>query len=249
VYPRESPDCMRRQRCTKNKKNYICRLAMPALRLTRSPIVRKIIRSMNVDFWNQRYSEQGWAYGLNPNDFFRRWLAYHQPGRLLLPCEGEGRQALHAARLGWQVEAFDQSEAGKNKALEQARLENLSVDYRIMDALNYQSEPVHDGLALIYAHFPVDIRLRVHRNLGAALRPGGWVLVEGFHTNQVGKPSGGPQQQPDMLFEPHQLEGDFEGFEVLLSQVLDIRLGEGKYHQGEASVCRFIARKPVVNSQ
>jgi hypothetical protein len=157
---------------------------------------------MTADFRNQRYSEEGWAYGDGPNEFFRRWLAYHPPGRLLLPCEGEGRQAFHAARKGWQVEAFDLSQVGINKVLRQAQLENLDLVFRMEDATNYHSPAIFDGLALIYAHLPADVRRQVHRNLHSEIKEGGWLLLEGFHTDQIGKPSGGPQQQPDMLFRP-----------------------------------------------
>ncbi|MBM3918256.1 MAG: class I SAM-dependent methyltransferase [Sphingomonadales bacterium] len=200
---------------------------------------------MTTDFWNQRYTEEGWAYGDAPNEFFRRWLAYHKPGRLLLPCEGEGRQALHAARNGWQVEAFDLSEAGMNKAMRQAKLENLDLVFWVEDVLNYKSAPVFDGVALIYAHLPSAVRRVAHRNLASAVLEGGWLILEGFHTDQVGKPSGGPQQQPDMLFQPDLLEEDFQGMEVLVNQVLHTHLDEGRYHRGEASICRFIARKPI----
>lgn len=198
---------------------------------------------MTTEFWNQRYSEEGWAYGDNPNEFFRRWLDYQQPGRMLLPCEGEGRQALQSARMGWQVEAFDLSEVGVNKALRQAQAENLKLLFAVGDALSYQSTAFFDGVALIYAHFPAGVRREVHRKFISTIRVGGWLLLEGFHVNQVGKPSGGPQQQPDMLFQPELLEADFQGMEVLVNQVLTTQLSEGKYHRGEASICRLIARK------
>jgi SAM-dependent methyltransferase len=223
----------------------ICNLSTKTLSLS---CINPIFVAMNADFWNQRYSEEGWAYGEGPNEFFRCWLAYHKPGRLLLPCEGEGRQALYAARKGWQVEAFDLSEAGMNKALSRAKSENLQIVYRVGDASNYHSPPVFDGVASIYAHLPVEVRRQAHRNLVSALKEGGWLLLEGFHTDQLGKPSGGPQQQPDMLFRSELLEEDFQGMEVLLNQVLTTRLDEGKYHRGEASICRFIARKPLTST-
>ena len=51
-----------------------------------------------------------------------------------------------------------------------------------------------------------------------------------------------------MLFRSELLEEDFQGMEVLLNQVLTTRLDEGKYHRGEASICRFIARKPLTST-
>lgn len=64
------------------------------------------------DFWNERYSHEKLAYGAEPNEFFRNQLQHLRPGKLLVPAEGEGRNAVYAAQQGWQVTAFDFSEAG-----------------------------------------------------------------------------------------------------------------------------------------
>lgn len=46
------------------------------------------------------------AYGTEPNAFFKAQLDQLTPGRLLLPAEGEGRNAVYAAKKGWEVAAF-----------------------------------------------------------------------------------------------------------------------------------------------
>ena len=51
-------------------------------------------------FWNQRYSDKAYAYGTEPNAFFKSQLDQRPPGRILLPAEGEGRNAVYAATLG-----------------------------------------------------------------------------------------------------------------------------------------------------
>ena len=68
--------------------------------------------------WNDRYSNPEYAYGTAPNEWFKEQLT-HLPGkgRILLPAEGEGRNAVFAAKQGWEVSAFDPSEAGREKAL------------------------------------------------------------------------------------------------------------------------------------
>jgi hypothetical protein len=43
------------------------------------------------NFWDQRFSEDGFAYGEAPNVFLREQLRGREPGALLLPAEGEGR--------------------------------------------------------------------------------------------------------------------------------------------------------------
>lgn len=68
-------------------------------------------------FWDQRYDSEEYAYGKKANVFFASRLAHIVPGTILLPGEGEGRNAVHAATQGWKVEAFDLSPAGQRKAL------------------------------------------------------------------------------------------------------------------------------------
>jgi hypothetical protein len=86
---------------------------------------------MNKEFWNQRYSEKEYSYGIEPNQFFKEQITPFKVGTILLPAEGEGRNAVYAAKLGWEVVAFDISEEGKKKALQLATLNNVSIDYHI----------------------------------------------------------------------------------------------------------------------
>ena len=70
------------------------------------------------DRWNERYSNEAYAYGQDPNDFLKQELKKISPAKILFPAEGEGRKALFAASLGWEVAAFDISQQGKNQAME-----------------------------------------------------------------------------------------------------------------------------------
>ena len=66
-------------------------------------------------FWEDRYSADEFIYGKQPNEYLRIYLDYANPGRLLLPGDGEGRNAVHAAKKGWSVDAFDISEMRTSK--------------------------------------------------------------------------------------------------------------------------------------
>jgi hypothetical protein len=46
------------------------------------------------EFWNERYANEEYAYGEEPNEFFKQELARLQPGRILLPADGEGRNGV-----------------------------------------------------------------------------------------------------------------------------------------------------------
>ncbi|MDO9038114.1 MAG: class I SAM-dependent methyltransferase [Lutibacter sp.] len=111
------------------------------------------------NFWNERYGNQEYIYGKTPNVFFAEQLQKLKPGTILLPCEGEGRNAVFAALKGWQARPFDTSEAGKIKAEKLTEENNVDIDYLIDDAEIVQYQPnSFDAVAFIYAHFPPSIR-------------------------------------------------------------------------------------------
>ena len=84
-------------------------------------------------FWNERYQENEHVYGEAPNAFFKSFIDPLQPGTLLLPAEGEGRNAIYAASRGWVVEAFDYSEVAREKALKRAASKGVSIRYDLQD--------------------------------------------------------------------------------------------------------------------
>lgn len=198
-------------------------------------------------FWNERYSKEEMAYGHEPNVFFREQLEKLQPGRLLLPAEGEGRNALYAASKGWDVLAFDFSEAGQAKALALARQQGITIEYQVADAHQFETAPdTLDAVALIYAHFPAVLRLILHRKVVQWLKPGGVLILEAFHPKQLdGYTSGGPTDET-MLYTPVMLLQDFEGLEIQLLEEREVELQEGTLHSGKAYVTRLVATKPNV---
>src|SRR5438045_6969680 len=116
--------------------------------------------------WNERYSKDEFAFGESPNNYLKEQLSKLTVGTILFPAEGEGRNAVFAARLGWTVSAFDISIEGKNKAFRLALANNVNIDYKVgeLQTLNYSNEQ-YDAIALIYAHFPADIKSQYHRTL------------------------------------------------------------------------------------
>ncbi len=67
--------------------------------------------------WDQRYDEEGFAYGTAPNDFLKsEYFRIPKGGRVLCLAEGEGRNAVFLAMQGYSVTAVDQSSVGLQKA-------------------------------------------------------------------------------------------------------------------------------------
>lgn len=193
--------------------------------------------------WDERYNRKEYVYGSTPNVFFENQLTDLKPGVILLPCEGEGRNALFAAQSNWNVVAFDSSEVGKNKAMALATQNNVSYDYQILDVNEANFEPESfDVIALIYAHFKPQLRSKLHATIQRWLKPEGKIILEAFNTEQLNYSSGGPKDL-DMLYSTEILSKDFEGMKIELIETSTIVLDEGAFHQGDAAVIRFVAQK------
>ncbi|WP_321374752.1 class I SAM-dependent methyltransferase [uncultured Draconibacterium sp.] len=195
------------------------------------------------NFWNERYSATEYAYGEVPNDFIRQQLPRIKPGKILFPAEGEGRNSVFAATLGWDVTAFDPSIEGRKKALSLAIKHNTKIQYLVSDFNTASFENDYfDCICLTYAHMPSTMREQVHNKLSTFLKPGGKLILEGFSKDQIKRNSGGPKNI-DMLFDDKELENDFCNFNSLHIEKTEVILNEGPYHQGIASVIRLIGVK------
>lgn len=195
------------------------------------------------NFWNERYSATEYIYGEEPNVFFAEQLKGLKPGSLILPCEGEGRNAVFAAQLGWDVKAFDLSEAGRVKAMALAERRGVDIDYIIVDATKVSyPENSADVVAFIYNHFPSSIRKGIFQNAVSWLKPGGKIILEGFNTRQLQKATGGPKDI-DMLYTEDIIRDCFAGLKIELLESLTVELNEGSYHEGDSDVIRFVGVK------
>ena len=195
-------------------------------------------------FWNARFAAEPTVYGEGPNVFFAQQLARLAPGRILLPGDGEGRNAVHAATQGWSVRSFDASSVGVDKALAMAKRQGVTIEAEVGDAHDWAPGESFDAIGLCYLHTPPALREAFHPRVVDWLKPGGTLIVEGFGPGQLAFTSGGPKAL-DMLFTTAMLEADFAGLEVELSVTEEVVLDEGPYHQGRAEVTRLVARKPL----
>ncbi|SFV35172.1 class I SAM-dependent methyltransferase [Thermoflavifilum thermophilum] len=202
-------------------------------------------------FWDERYSQPEYAYGKEPNSFFREQIDLLQPGRLLMPAEGEGRNAVYAARKGWQVDAFDISEKGREKALRLAQEAAVYIHYQVgdLDTLHFP-EANYDAIGLIFAHFPASRRSAYHRHLVRLLKPGGTIILEGFskahRAYQQKHPGVGGPQDEKVLFSLEEIAEDFQGLQFKRLEECEVHLQEGLYHVGLGKVIRMVASKPLL---
>lgn len=194
-------------------------------------------------FWNDRYTESEFAYGKEPNQFLKEHIHLFPKGKVLFVAEGEGRNAVFAAKNGLQVYAFDYSDSGQKKAMVLASENNVIIDYEVSDVLQLSYEKnSFDAIVFIFAHFPSDIRKKAHEELLSLVKPNGKIVFEAFSKEQLKYTSGGPKESA-MLFSEEEVRKEFVNvtFDFLKTQL--VVLNEGPYHQGEGKVIRFIGTK------
>lgn len=194
------------------------------------------------DFWNERYAQKEFAYGTQPNVFFKEQLDQLEAGNILLPAEGEGRNAVYAAAQDWDVVAFDISKSGKEKAMQLSATQNVSINYQVNGVLDFKTDIKFDVIGLCYTHFPIQIRKEAFQHLIKFLKPNGIVIFEAFAKAQFGKPSGGPKNEA-MLFSIEEINDEFPELEFNILKEETIELAEGNYHKGKAEVIRFVGIK------
>lgn len=169
------------------------------------------------------------TFSTTPNQFLVDILRSEKPGRALDVGMGQGRNALHLARNGWDVTGFDVSRVGIRHAEAQARAESLRVRAHVAADEEFDFGVAQwDLIAIIYA-----IERRSILRVREALKPGGLVVVEAGIN---------PDPAAAFGYASGTLPTLFDGFTVLKYEET-----EGAYDWGPERIrlVRFAARKPA----
>jgi len=154
--------------------------------------IKAIYIDLERDRWDRAYSDPNPFFNPAPNAFMAEIVKTLKPGRALDIGMGQGRNAVHLAKLGWEVTGFDISETGMAIARKSAEAAGVKLT-----ALNATIDDFDYGdrqWDLIVATYEgAAWRERAARGL----KPGGIVIVEGFLK--------GPQTPPVVSFEPNEL--------------------------------------------
>jgi len=199
-----------------------------------------------IQSWDNKYANDTFYYGIEPNAWLVENLKNFPAHSILFPAEGEGRNAVYAAKLGWNVSAFDFSEEGKNKATLLATNQKVELSYKIASAEDVEFDITFSAIGFFYSHFPGPIKIQCFQRLENYLSVGGTVILELFSKNQIEYQnttrSGGPKD----LFTLWDIEEVKIALPNIKWQVLEeviYELNEGPGHQGMGSVIRGIGQK------
>ena len=199
----------------------------------------------NAAHWDQRFAGSAYLFGTEPN----AWLARQQSrlirgGQALAVADGEGRNSVWLAEQGMQVDAFDISNAGVDKARKLAAQKQVPVNYQVCGCEEWAWQPAHyDLVAAIFIQFAdPDMRATLFANMIATLKPGGLLLLQGYTPKQLDYKTGGPQLLSH-LYTEELLQEAFSAMEIVEMVSYEDVLHEGEHHNGQSALIGMVAKK------
>lgn len=199
------------------------------------------------DFWNERFSGKEYVYGINPNKYLKSKLGVVEPGTALFVAEGEGRNAVFAARKGFDVTAVDWSEVALKKAKNLSMAAKVEIDFRQGDFGEMKFEEPFDLMVMIFAHFPADLKEKYYSKISENVKPGGYIIFECFSDKHLPYKEKYPQiggpGDIEMLFSEEEVKRYFSDFEFIDYHYDESPLYEGNGHIGVGHTIKLLGKK------
>lgn len=129
--------------------------------------------------WDERYRSRPQHWSGNPNPVLVAEVADLAAGTALDAGSGEGGDALWLAARGWKVTGAELSTTAIGRAEEQAERLGLEVTWEHLDLTREPATGTYDLVSAFFLHLPARARQTMWRHLGAAVAPGGTLLVVG----------------------------------------------------------------------
>lgn len=197
-----------------------------------------------MQIWDERYGSGTYVYGREPNEFLVAMAGMIPRGRVLSLAEGQGRNGVYLAGLGYQVTGVDCSAVGLRMAQELAVERGVSLETIVADLAEYDpGEACWEGIVSIFCHLPSSLRRSVLAKMVRALVPGGVLLLEAYTPAQLQFDTGGPRDL-DLLATLADLREDLSGLTLVHAAECERSVVEGTLHRGRAAVVQVAAVKP-----
>jgi len=194
------------------------------------------------EFWNSKFSRDGFLYGIKPNTFLASKIKLlKRESDLLCIGEGEGRNAIFFSKRGFNVSAIDASDIGLKKLEQRAKEENLNINTFCEDLNTWESNKKYDVIVASYLHMYKEERAQLFEKIEESLNQDGYFIGEFFSTKQLDFKSGGPKDE-DLLYTVDDFKKSFLYCDKDISEQ-EVILDEGKGHQGDACVIRVVIQK------
>jgi SAM-dependent methyltransferase len=186
-----------------------------------------------IERWNRILTAPQPRFNTAPNAFLVSVTTGLKPGRSLDVGMGQGRNTIYLAQKGWDSVGFDPADRAVAAAQAEAAKLGVKITTSVARAEDYDwGENRWDLIVLSYVGAR-EFAAPVVR----ALRPGGMVVVEGFHRDATKTQSIGG----GVVFDTNELLRIFAPLRVVRYEDADAK---GDFGQFDARVVRLAAVKP-----
>jgi len=195
--------------------------------------LRKFGPKLEHEMWNRNLTAEKPSFNTEPNAFLVAMTKGRKPGSALDVGMGQGRNAIYLAKQGWDVTGFDPADRALARAQELAAQQGVKIKTVLSTSETFDFGKGKWDLILISYAGGRDVKKQVIDSL----KPGGLVILEGFHHDATkGSSIGG-----SVVFQTNELLTLFTGFRVL--QYEDAQ-AKADFGPGETRVVRLLAQKP-----
>lgn len=196
--------------------------------------------------WDERYAQEGYLFGEQPNAFLsRQKQRLKSRASALAVADGEGRNGVWLAEQGLDVLSIDGSAVAQAKARQLAARRGMQIAFEVADLADWiWPERAFDVLAAIFIQFAgPELRAKLFEGMRHALKPGGLLVLEGYRTEQLDYGTGGPSAAENLYTEA-MLREAFADLQILELNVYDAVVEEGPGHTGMSALIDLVARRP-----
>lgn len=185
--------------------------------------------------WNEIFSSTQPVFNTAPNAFLVRCLdRLPRRGEALDIAMGQGRNAVRLAEHGLETTGIDISDVAIDAAVRSARDAGVSIHAQRADVFSHKyGRDRWDVISIIYFNPAKSILDRIKE----AVKPGGFIVIEGFGNRKVGGPP------DDSKYGPNELLRIFNDWHVLAYEDGEFEAdwsGRGTQH-----VVRMLAQRPL----